>query len=83
MWRPFVAAGFLWVLHFGNLRLKGVQALPKHGRLPLLPENFLIEAFDGFVLQGRKRFKLDNSFFHAPEGSRLFRIGESFNRLLR
>jgi len=34
------------------------------GDILLLPKNFFVEFFDRLVLQSRKRFELDDSFFH-------------------
>lgn len=83
MGRSFVSGNLIRLGQLGNLFLQPFQPRPEFGHILLLAENLLIQLPDGFILHRREGFQLNDSFFHGLERTKICRIGELFNHLLR
>lgn len=82
MGRPLVSRHGFGVVKFSQLLLNGFDTPLQPGDILLLLEKLLIELSDGFILQGRQGFKMDDAFLHGGSIANLQGKRERFHGLL-
>lgn len=82
MGRPLVSRDGFRVAELSHLLFDGFDSALQPGDILLLPEKLFVKLTDGFVLQRRKGFELDDAFLHGGRIANLPGKGERFHGLL-